>query len=121
MRLAVTLQATRVEAGVLTARDVLAMATREGAAALGMQDEIGSIETGKRADLMLLRRGGVHVAPDVNPYSTVVYAARSTDVRTVMVDGEVLVHDGQLTRCDMAELSVTARVEACALAARAGL
>jgi 5-methylthioadenosine/S-adenosylhomocysteine deaminase len=121
MRLAATLQAVRCGAGRLQARDVLAMATREGAAALGLQSEIGSVEPGKRADLILVRRQGAHLAPDVSPYSTLVYAARSTDVRTVMVDGEILVRDGRLTRCDIAELSVVARQEASALAARAGL
>ncbi len=57
MRLAATLQAARSGPGALPAREVLAMATREGAAALGLQDEIGSIEPGKRADLILVRRG----------------------------------------------------------------
>jgi 5-methylthioadenosine/S-adenosylhomocysteine deaminase len=121
MRLAAALQAVGSGAGALTARDVLAMATREGAAALGLEREIGSIEPGKRADLILVGRDGAHLAPDVNPYSTLVYAARPTDVRTVLVDGDILVRDGRLTRCDITELSDTARREASALAARAGL
>ena len=121
MRLAATLQATRAGAGALTARDALVMATREGATALGLQHELGSIEAGKRADLIVVGRRGVHVAPDLNPYSTLVYAARPADVRTVVVDGEILVRDGQLTRCDIAEVAGIARLEAAALVARAGL
>ena len=57
------------------------MATREGARALGLESEIGSIEVGKRADLILIDATG----PD--PYSTIVYASRGTDVRTTIVDG----------------------------------
>jgi 5-methylthioadenosine/S-adenosylhomocysteine deaminase len=121
MRLAATLQAVRSGPGALPARDVLAMATRDGAAALGLQDEIGSVEPGKRADLMLVRRGGAHLAPDVNPYGTLVHAARPSDVRTVLVDGEILVDDGRLTRVDIAGLVAAAHREAAALAARAGL
>ena len=67
------------------------MATREGARALGLDDEIGSIEPGKRADLILVDRDRPHLAPDRDPWSTLVYAARGTDVRLTMVDGEVLV------------------------------
>jgi len=121
MRLAAALQAVRSGPGSLTAREVLAMATREGARALGLQDEIGTIAPGMRADLMLVRRGGAHLSPDPNPYSTLVYAARPGDVRTVLVDGELLVRNGRPTRCDTVELSASARREAVALAARAGL
>ena len=121
MRLAAALQAVRSGPGSLTAREVLAMATREGARALGLQDEIGTVAPGMRADLMLVRRGGVHLSPDPNPYSTLVYAARPGDVRTVLVDGEILVRDGRPTRCDTVELAASARREAVALAARAGL
>ena len=91
MRLAATLQAVRLAPGALTARDALWMATREGARALGMEEEIGSIEAGKRADLILVERDRPHLAPDADPWSTLVYAARGTDVRLTMVDGEVLV------------------------------
>jgi 5-methylthioadenosine/S-adenosylhomocysteine deaminase len=121
MRLAATLQAVRVGPGVLTARDVLAMATRGGADALGLHDDIGRITVGRKADLVLVSRAATHQAPDPDPYTTLVYATRPSDVRTVLVDGEVLVHEGRPTRWDSAELAATASAEARQLAARAGI
>ena len=93
MRLAAVLQAMRQQPGALPARDVLWMATRAGARTLGLDDEIGSIEAGKRADLIVVDRDRPHLAPGPDPYSTLVYAARGSDVRTTIVDGEVLVDE----------------------------
>ena len=121
MRLAATLQAIRQQPGALSARDVLIMATRYGARTLGLEQDIGSVEVGKRADLILVARDRPHTAPDADPVSTIVYAARPDDVRMTMVDGEVLVRDGQATRSDPVELAANARREARKLAARAGL
>jgi 5-methylthioadenosine/S-adenosylhomocysteine deaminase len=115
MRLAAVLQSVRHRPGVLTARDVVTMATREGAKALGLQDEIGSIEVGKRADMILVDAHG----PD--PYSTIVYASRGTNVRTTIVDGQVLIDEFRPTRWDFNEIAATARSEAKALATRANL
>ena len=95
------------------------MATRNGARALGMEDEIGSVEVGKRADLILVARDAPHVVPDADPFSTLVYAAQPEDVRMTMVDGEVLVRDGTFVRLDRAQVAADARREADALAARA--
>ena len=108
MRLAATLQAIRRQPGALTARDAVWMATREGARALGLEAEIGSIEPGKRADLIVIARDRPHLAPDVDPWTTIVYAARGTDVRLTMVDGEVLVRDSVPTRFDPAEVAAEA-------------
>mgnify|MGYP006278931553 FL=1 len=115
MRLAAVLQSVRHQPGALTARDAIWMATREGARALGLDGDIGSIEVGKRADMILVDAHG----PD--PYSAIVYSSRGTDVRTTIVDGQVLVDAGAATRWDSRELAVTARAEATALAARADL
>jgi 5-methylthioadenosine/S-adenosylhomocysteine deaminase len=121
MRLTATLQALRKAPGVLPARDVVWMATREGARALGLDTEIGSIETGKKADLVLLDRDRPHLCPAPDPWSAIVYSARGTDVRTVVVDGEVLVQDFVLTRQDAESVTATARSAAAELARRAGL
>ena len=121
MRLAATLQAMRRAPGSLTARDVLWMATREGARALGLQDELGSVEPGKRADLILVSRDRPHLSPDADPWSTLVYGARGTDVRMTMVDGEVLVDEFRLSRLDGAEIASDAKRAAREIAGRAGL
>jgi 5-methylthioadenosine/S-adenosylhomocysteine deaminase len=121
MRLAATLQAVRSQPGALTARDAVWMATREGARALGATAEIGSIEPGKCADLILVDRDRPHLAPDRDPWSTLVYAARGTDVRLTMVGGEVLVRDYSLVHHDVAGIVDEARRAAATVAARAGV
>jgi 5-methylthioadenosine/S-adenosylhomocysteine deaminase len=121
MRLATLLQAARHEPGALTARQALWMATRNGAQALGLDASIGSIEVGKRADLVLLDLRAPHTSPSPDPFSTIVYTARPDDVRMTMVDGEILVREGEATRLDAAAIGFEARAEAKALASRAGL
>jgi cytosine/adenosine deaminase-related metal-dependent hydrolase len=121
MRLAAVLQAMRRSPGVLPARDVLWMATRAGARTLGLESEIGSIEPGKKADLIVVERDRPHLAPGPEPYSTLVYAARGADVRTTIVDGEVLVDDFEHVRIDSKQVASVARIEARGLIARAGI
>ncbi|HTL44663.1 MAG TPA: 5'-deoxyadenosine deaminase [Vicinamibacterales bacterium] len=121
MRLAATLQSVRHRPGALTARDAVWMATREGARALGLDAEIGSVEVGKRADLILIDRTGVGLAPDADPWSSIVYAARGTDVTMTMVDGEILTRGHQLVHDDAAEITADGRAAARQLAAEVGL
>lgn len=121
MRLAAVLQSVRHHPGALTARDAVTMATREGARAIGLEREIGSIEIGKKADLILIDRCQPNLALTTDPYSAIVYAARGHDVRTTIVDGHILVRDFHPTRWDPVEIAATARAEATALAARANL
>ena len=121
MRLAAVLQAVRHEPGALPARDVLWMATRSGAKTLGLEHEIGSVETGKKADLIRVRRQDVHLAPDVDPYSTLVYATRGSDVRTTIVDGDVLVDNGEPVRVSRVEVALDAQHAAREIARRAGV
>jgi 5-methylthioadenosine/S-adenosylhomocysteine deaminase len=120
MRLAATLQAMRRQPGALTARDVVWMATREGARALGDPD-LGSIEVGKRADLIVIDRDRLHLAPDPDPWSTIAYAARGTDVRYVLVDGELLVSDFALARLDAEGVRAHAKSAGAELIRNAGL
>jgi 5-methylthioadenosine/S-adenosylhomocysteine deaminase len=121
MRLAATVQAVRLGPGALPARDVLWMATRNGARALGLADAIGSIEPGKRADLVVVDRHRLNLAPGGDPYSLLVYAATADDVRAVAVDGELLVDDGELTTMDAREVIADARRAAADLVRRAGV
>ena len=121
MRLAAALQAVRAGPGSLPARQALRMATVNGARALGLEGELGTIEAGKRADLILIDASAPHLSPGLDPFSTIVYAARPDDVRLTMVDGEILVRDGRATHLDAAEITADARREARALAGRAGL
>ena len=121
MRLAAVLQAMRKAPGALPAHDVLWMATRAGAHTLGREHEIGSLEVGKRADVIVVDRDRPHLVPGPDPYSTLVYAARGSDVRTTIVDGVVLVDEFDPVRVDRAEVVATARVAALELAGRAGV
>jgi 5-methylthioadenosine/S-adenosylhomocysteine deaminase len=121
MRLAAILQAMRKQPGVLPARDVLWMATRAGARTLGLEDAIGSIEVGKRADVIVVDRDRAHLVPGPDPYSTLVYAARGSDVRTTIVDGALLVDEFAPTRVDRGEIVNEARAAATHLVRRAEL
>jgi 5-methylthioadenosine/S-adenosylhomocysteine deaminase len=121
MRLAAILQAMRLQPGALAAREVVWMATRAGARTLGLDPEIGSLEVGKKADVILVDRDRPHLAPGPDPYSTLVYAARGSDVRTTIVDGEVLVDEFTPVRLDRYDVAIDAREAARALATRAGI
>lgn len=81
----------------ITARDTLEMATIEGAEALGMADEIGTITPGKRADLVLFDASDFITAPSHSPVQTVVFQSDPSHIDTVLVDGEVVKRDGELT------------------------
>jgi cytosine/adenosine deaminase-related metal-dependent hydrolase len=121
MRLAALLQAVRCGPGALPARDVLWMATRDGARTLGLEAEIGSLEPGKKADVIIVDRDRPHLAPGPDPYSTLVYAARGSDVRATIVDGQVLVYDYQPVVVDRTAVVHEARAAARTLAARAAV
>lgn len=118
MRLAATLPAMRLGPGALTARDAVHMATREGAFALGLDHEIGSIEIGKKADLILVAADRLHQSPGADPYATLVYATRPTDVWMTMVDGEIVARDGRVRWTETAALADRARAAARTLMAR---
>jgi cytosine/adenosine deaminase-related metal-dependent hydrolase len=121
MRLAAVLQAMRRHPGILPARDVLWMATRAGARTLGLDAEIGSIAVGKKADVIVVDRDRPHLAPGPDPYSTLVYAATGSDVRTTVVDGEVLVDEFLPVRVDRREVAAESRRAAKDLAGRAAV
>ncbi len=93
----------------LPAEQALALATIDGARALHMQKEIGSIEVGKKADLSFLTLDSAHAVPLYNIYSQIVYALESSDVRTVFVGGRPLMLNGRLTTLDAPAIIARAR------------
>lgn len=86
---------------VLNAREAIEMATITGAKAIGYDDRIGSLEKGKKADMIMLNLDKPHSKPFYNVYSSLVYSLRSSDVETVIVNGQVLVDQRQLQRMDL--------------------
>jgi 5-methylthioadenosine/S-adenosylhomocysteine deaminase len=72
------------------------MATSGGARVLGLEKEIGSLEAGKRADIIFVRTDRPHAVPMYGPVSQIVYALKASDVRDVMVNGKVVVRDGKI-------------------------
>jgi 5-methylthioadenosine/S-adenosylhomocysteine deaminase len=111
----------RMDPAAIPAETALEMATLNGARSLLLDDEIGSIEPGKRADIVLWDLDTPEWRPLLNPVSNLVHAASGRSVDTVIVDGQVLLRNGQFTRLDEAESY--ARIEELAprLLQRAGL
>jgi 5-methylthioadenosine/S-adenosylhomocysteine deaminase len=102
MRLAAVIQKPQHGPTTMDAQSVFRMATIGGAKAVGMEDQIGSIEVGKKADLAILNLYNFHTFPsyDVDPVSRIVYSATRADVETTIVDGEILMHQGLLKTVD---------------------
>src|SRR5215213_7019144 len=94
---------------VVTAEEALALATIGGARALHMDADIGSLEEGKRADLVVVGLDSLHQTPRYNVYSHLVYATKASDVRTVVVEGRVVMRDRRLLTLDEALIKQKAR------------
>ena len=88
----------------LSAEESFALATIDGARALHMEREIGSIEDGKRADLVVVDIDGLHQTPLFNIYSHLVYTTKASDVRTVVIEGRVVMRDRRLLTLNEAEI-----------------
>ena len=91
------------------------MATLGGAAALGLADQIGSLEIGKRGDMIAIDVTTLHTVPTASPWSAIAYAATACDVRHVAVDGRVAVRDRTLHTLDVSEVRTRARAAAARL------
>ncbi|MDX2447121.1 MAG: amidohydrolase [Desulfobacterales bacterium] len=89
---------------VMDSTSILKMATIEAAAAIGLDRRIGSLEKGKQADLIILDIHQPHLVPMYNPVSQIVYSARGSDVRDVMVAGKMLVRNRVLTSLDQDDI-----------------
>jgi len=106
---------------IVPAETVLEMATINGARALGLEQEIGSLEAGKKADLVVIDLNRLHTTPSPNPISSLVYAATGAEVDTVVIDGRIVVEHGQLLTMDENEVMEQAHQHAGALYRRAGI
>ena len=110
MGLAAKLQKlSRGDPRALPAQQVVAMATIDGARALHMEKEIGSLEAGKKADLILLGTGAPHATPLYNVYSQLVYAMKASDVATVIVAGRVVMEDRRMITLNEDQILAKAR------------
>src|SRR3954468_16263983 len=106
LRLAALLQKVKHGPDAFSGLDALRLATSEGARALGLQNEIGTIEPGKRADLVVLASGQPELwaAPQTDPHDLVAFGASRATVRHVLIEGRLEVEDGRLTRLDLEEI-----------------
>ncbi|MBS3795551.1 MAG: amidohydrolase [Candidatus Thorarchaeota archaeon] len=104
---------------VMSAEDVIEMATLGGAVAMGIDDKVGSLEKGKLADIILVDMDGLSLTPSVNPVSNLVYSGCGTNVDTVLVNGRILMQDKELLTLDEEAVKQKARRRAVDLMERA--
>jgi 5-methylthioadenosine/S-adenosylhomocysteine deaminase len=110
MDLAAKLQKiTRNDPRALGAQSVLAMATIEGAKAIHMEKEIGSLEPGKKADLILIDLHEPHAVPMYDPYSQLAYALKASDVQTVIIAGRIVMRDRKLLTLNQPQILAKAQ------------
>ncbi|HEX8493690.1 MAG TPA: amidohydrolase [Pyrinomonadaceae bacterium] len=95
---------------VVSAQEAFEMATIRGARALHMEREIGSLEAGKRADLVIVNLGDLSQTPLYNIYSNLIYATKAADVHTVVIEGRVVMRDRRLLTLDENDIKARARV-----------
>ena len=108
-------------AASLVGKDGLLMATINGAKAMGLENEIGSIEVGKKADIILIDMHAPHLTPYTNPVSNLVYAAHGYDVDTVIVDGKIVVENKKVLTLDEEDILKRAKIQAEKVYERAGI
>src|SRR2546423_764259 len=112
MRTAALLQKALHGPEVLPANRALHMATIDGARALGLVDEIGSLEVGKRADVIVVDLNQPHSSPEADVISSLVYSAQASDVRTTIIDGRIVMGDSELTTMNEADVIAEANRQA---------
>ena len=110
MDLAAKLQKiSKMDPQALDAKTALAMATIDGARALHLDKEIGSLEVGKKADLIVLSLNEPNAVPMYNVYSQIVYALKASDVETVVIGGRIVMRDGRVLTINQPEVLAKAR------------
>ncbi len=121
MRLAGLAQSVRRGPGALSARQIVRLATEGGAAALGWGGQVGRLEPGWRADLILIELDDLSVTPTDDPAAAVVYSAHPGSVSLTMAAGRVLYENGEFTTLDVERLRADVREARRRLMRRAGL
>jgi 5-methylthioadenosine/S-adenosylhomocysteine deaminase len=122
MRSAALLQKVFHGAETLPAQRTLRLATIDGARALGLEQDIGSLETGKRADIILINLDSLHSTPrPTDIASAIVYSAQPSDVQTVIIDGQLIMRDRELLTLNEREIIEEANRESKLLQERAGV
>lgn len=117
MTASVLQKAFKKDPSVLKAREVVNMATRGGASVLGLEEQIGSLEVGKKADIILINLDQPHLVPMYDVYSHLVYAVNGADVDTVLINGRLVMEKRKILTED--EKTIIARAKAFAQKLRA--
>lgn len=108
MRMAALIQKPTAGVNSTSATQIFDMATINGAKALGLEEQIGSLEIGKKADLVVLNLNKVHTIPADDIYSQIVYSTRASDVQHVMIDGKWVVYDQKLKNYSIEKIKTQA-------------
>lgn len=93
-----------MEPSSILAYDILKMATIEGAKVLGMEDEIGTLEPGKKADMIFIKTDKLHLCPENDVCANLVYSANGADVESVMIDGKIIMQNRKMINLDEKEV-----------------
>ncbi|MCX6796495.1 MAG: amidohydrolase [Candidatus Falkowbacteria bacterium] len=110
MRVAALLQKVMTSnPAALSASDLVKMVTIDGARALGLDDQVGSLEIGKRADIITINLNQPHLQPIYNPYSPLVYCASAADVNDVIINGKLVMCDREVLTADEEKILIDAK------------
>jgi len=88
----------------INAYEILKMSTIEGAKVLGLENEIGTLEPGKKADIIFIKTDKIHLCPENDVCANIVYSANGSDVEMVMIDGKVVMQNRKMTNLDEKEV-----------------
>ncbi|SMY16453.1 amidohydrolase family protein [Photobacterium aquimaris] len=94
---------------IMIPEQVIELATIGGARALHMEDKIGSLEVGKKADIIIVETQSANMMPNYNPYATLVYQANPSNVSTTIVNGNIVMEQRQMTQVDSADVTKNIR------------
>ena len=95
---------SNMDPGAVTPYDIISMATREGAEAIGLGNKIGTLEVGKEADVLLLDMDRINTTPTNDPFSAIVFSADSSNVDTLFCKGKKILENGEILTVDEKEV-----------------